>query len=120
MGVKHRIAVMAGSFFAGLANGLFGSGGGLLVLPVLTRQCGLDDQRAHATALMVTLPLSIITIVITTLRMGLPGMSQLGWVSAGMLAGSAVGACLLKRISDKWLRIAVSVAMVALGVKLIL
>jgi uncharacterized membrane protein YfcA len=118
--VKSKIGILAGSFFAGLANGLFGSGGGLLVLPVLTRQCRLEPQCAHATALMVTLPLSLITIVITALRMGLPDLAKLGWVSAGMVLGSAAGAGLLRRISGKWLRIAVCIAMASLGVKLLL
>ena len=43
---------------AGLLNGLFGAGGGMVVVPMLQRD-GLPAQRAHATSIAVILPLSI-------------------------------------------------------------
>ena len=118
--MKKGIKTALGGFFAGLSNGLFGSGGGLLVLPVLTKLCGVTPRQAHATALLVTLPLSVLTVVIAALRLGLPPWSQILWVTAGMLIGSAGGAFLLGKMKGKWLKIAVSVAMITLGVKLLL
>ena len=41
---------LAGSL-AGLANGFFGGGGGMVLVPMLTKRCGLDQRRAFATSL---------------------------------------------------------------------
>ena len=42
---------------AGLTNGFFGGGGGSVLVPMLTRVCGLDQRRAVATSVAVILPL---------------------------------------------------------------
>lgn len=44
---------------AGLANGLFGGGGGAVLLPILTRFCGLPQQKALATSVAIVLPLCL-------------------------------------------------------------
>jgi len=48
--------VLAGAA-AGLTNGFFGGGGGSVLVPMLTRVCGLDQRRAFATSVAVILPL---------------------------------------------------------------
>lgn len=35
---------------AGIANGLFGSGGGLFLVPLFTKWLGLEQRRAFATS----------------------------------------------------------------------
>lgn len=42
----------------GLANSLFGGGGGMIAVPLLQRT-GLDEKRAHATAILLILPISL-------------------------------------------------------------
>ena len=42
---------------AGLTNGFFGGGGGSVLVPMLTRVCGLDQRRAFTTSVAVILPL---------------------------------------------------------------
>jgi len=42
---------------AGIANGFFGGGGGMVLVPLLTARCGLDQRRAFATSVAVILPL---------------------------------------------------------------
>ena len=41
---------------AGLANGFFGSGGGLFLVPLLTKWAGLERRRAFATSVAGDLP----------------------------------------------------------------
>ena len=40
---------------AGAANGLFGGGGGSVLVPLLTRFCGLEQRQAFSTSLAVIL-----------------------------------------------------------------
>ena len=57
--MKHKStwkSVLAGAA-AGLTNGFFGGGGGSVLVPMLTRVCGLDQRRAFATSVAVILPL---------------------------------------------------------------
>ena len=46
---------------AGIANGLFGSGGGLFLVPLFTKWLGLEQRRAFATSVAVILPLSAVS-----------------------------------------------------------
>lgn len=42
----------------GITNGLFGSGGGIIAVPML-KKSGMSTKESHATSLALTLPLSI-------------------------------------------------------------
>ncbi|MCX7842397.1 MAG: sulfite exporter TauE/SafE family protein [Clostridia bacterium] len=42
----------------GLANGLFGSGGGTIAVPAMVLILGAEEHKAHATAIAVILPLT--------------------------------------------------------------
>jgi uncharacterized membrane protein YfcA len=45
----------------GFFNGLFGSGGGTIVVPAMVFLLNVKEQKAHATAIAIILPLSIIS-----------------------------------------------------------
>ena len=44
----------------GICNGFFGSGGGMIAVPMLEKG-GSEAKKAHATSIAITLPLSIIS-----------------------------------------------------------
>ena len=62
--------VLAGAL-AGMTNGLFGGGGGSVLVPLLTRYCRLDQREAFATSVAVILPLCVLSAAIYLLRGGL-------------------------------------------------
>ncbi|MGE4548547.1 MAG: TSUP family transporter [Intestinibacillus sp.] len=72
---------------AGLANGFFGSGGGLFIVPLLNRWVKLDQRRAFATSVAVILPLSVVSVVIYFMKGGL----DLGFAWPFLLGGAAGG-----------------------------
>ncbi|HHY23761.1 MAG TPA: sulfite exporter TauE/SafE family protein [Clostridiaceae bacterium] len=45
----------------GLINGLFGSGGGTIAVPAMVLLLDVDEHKAHATAISIILPLTIIS-----------------------------------------------------------
>ena len=68
--MKHKStwkSVLAGAA-AGLTNGFFGGGGGSVLVPMLTRVCGLDQRRAFATSVAVILPLCALSAAVYLLR----------------------------------------------------
>lgn len=88
----------------GLVNGLFGSGGGTVLVPCMEKLLKTEAQKAHACAIAVILPLSIISAILYVHRLKADIMS-LVVVSLGGIAGGFLGAKLLGKISVKWLHI---------------
>lgn len=96
---KHRLA--AGGL-AGLINGFFGGGGGMILVPLLVRKCGLNQRQAFATSVAVILPLCALSSVIYWLRGGLDLMTALPYLAGG-LVGGFVGGKVFKKLSMVWL-----------------
>ena len=86
----------------GLANGLFGAGGGTVLVPALEKFKPLETHKAHATALAVILPLSVISAVIYVWGVEV-NWPAVGFVSAGGVVGGVIGARLLSKLSAGWL-----------------
>lgn len=89
---------------AGALSGLFGVGGGILIVPGLVLLLGMSQRRAHATSLAAIVPIAVA---------GAAGYAIEGaveWLPAALLtAGAAVGAVagtsVLRRIPERGLRI---------------
>ena len=98
---------------AGIIGGLFGVGGGIVMVPGLVLLLGFEQHRAHAT--------SLAAIVASATSAGVPFMldGEVAWGTAGLLligsiVGAAVGARHIVRISPVWLaRAFVAIALVA-------
>ena len=99
---KKTKLVISGAF-AGLCNGLFGSGGGTLVVPCLEKFAELEEQKAHATAILVILPLSVISLITYSTNVKTDFSSVASVITGGVL-GSIAGAMFLKKLSGTLLR----------------
>jgi uncharacterized membrane protein YfcA len=88
---------------AGVANGLFGGGGGMLLVPLLVRKCGLSQRQAFATSVAVILPLCVLSSVLYFLRGGLELTAALPYLVGG-LVGGWVGGKVFRKINMTWLR----------------
>lgn len=103
---------------AGFINGLFGGGGGMIVVPMLIWLLSKKRKIAHATAILIILPLSILSGLLYAasgafeIKVGLP-------VLIGVVGGGILGALLLKKMSAKWVNIVFSVVMSAAGIKML-
>ncbi len=93
---KNWHSAFAGSA-AGLANGLFGAGGGMLLVPLLQKNCALDERKCFATALFTMLPLCLVSLLIY-LRSGSVDIRSAAPLLAGGFLGGCVGGMLLHRV----------------------
>lgn len=91
-------------FGTGILNGLFGAGGGSVLVPLMEIFLSIDEHRAHATAIPVILIMSAVSSFLY-LRRGFFDFNIWLFVSIGGLAGGFVGAKLLKKVPKKWLKI---------------
>ena len=103
----------------GLANGLFGSGGGTIAVPAMILLLGADDHKAHATAISIILPLTVIsTYFYITNNFVDWGMT---WrVISGGVVGGYIGAKLLNICPAGILRKIFGIFMIAAAIRLIL
>lgn len=118
-GKREWLAPAAAGAAAGLANGFFGGGGGMILVPLLTGRCALDQRRAFATSVAVILPLCVLSSVIYWFRGGLDLMLALPYLTGG-LAGGWLGGKLFKGVNMVWLRRAFALFILYGGVKSLL
>ena len=88
---KRNWRALAAGAAAGLTNGLFGGGGGSVLVPLLTRLCGLDQRRAFATSVAVILPLCALSAALYWWKGGLDLGEALPYLLGGALGGWAGG-----------------------------
>ena len=62
--MKEKWKYVVTGALCGLANGLFGSGGGLCLVPLMTRWSKLEERKAFATSVAIILSLSIVSSVV--------------------------------------------------------
>ena len=100
---KHPFlgSILAGSA-AGAVAGLFGAGGGMVLVPLLTLLTDTEEEALFPTSLSIMLPICIVSLTVTAVTGSLPWGDALPY-----LIGSAVGGILAgwfgQRIPVKWL-----------------
>ena len=87
---------------AGAVNGLFGAGGGMVLIPLLGMLTSLEDRQMFSGSVAIILPMCVVSLIAT----GLTG--TVAWKEAlPYLPGSAIGGYLAFRygakIPVKWL-----------------
>lgn len=88
---------------AGMFSGMFGVGGGIVVVPALVFFIGFDQRLAAGTSLAAIVPTSMVGVISYALH------GSVAWVPALILAGGAVigaqiGSWLLPKVSQRILR----------------
>ena len=91
---KRRALVFAA--LAGLTNGLFGGGGGAVLLPGLRRGCGVNTREALATSVGIMGPVCALSTAVYA------GRGAVDWAQAWpYLLGGALGGVLAGRTLHK-------------------
>lgn len=98
-----RLAAVLSGSAAGLVNGFFGGGGGMILIPLLVSRCKLPRQKAFATSVAIILPLCILSAGIYFYHGNLDLLSASPYLAGG-LVGGLIGGRLFRRISMTWLR----------------
>lgn len=114
-----KILLAACGLIVGGVNGLFGGGGGMIAVPALTGLIKIEQKEAHATAILVILPVSAVSAAVYSLKGGLD-FSVLTPCVIGVTAGGAVGAKLMNKLSSPALQLVFAAVMLAAGLKALL
>lgn len=95
-------AALAGGA-AGLVNGFFGGGGGMVLVPLLAGKCGLERRKAFASSVAIILPLCALSAVIYYSKGQLELLIALPYLAGGLLGG-LIGGKLFPKVPVVWLR----------------
>ena len=98
---KHFGLILAGAA-AGTVNGIFGAGGGMVLVPLLMLLTSIEPNAVFPSSISIILPICLVSLGVTAMKAPLP------WVEAfPYLIGSAFGGILSgvwgKKIPVKWL-----------------
>ena len=96
------LSALAGSL-AGLANGVFGGGGGMVFLPIASRSPDLSSRQLYATCVGVIFPLCLVSAGVYWLNGHLPLLEALPYLCGGVIGGF-LGGKLYGKVPTVWLR----------------
>jgi uncharacterized membrane protein YfcA len=104
--------------FTGFFNGIFGSGGGTLLVPILNNIVKLEEHKSHSTALAIIIFLTSASSVIYISK-GTYDISLTLKVAIGSIIGGILGAKLLSKVTGKFLRIAFGAVMILASLRMV-
>ena len=114
---RNLLLLLIGSL-CGFVNGFFGGSGGMLLVPFLIAVLAYSRKSAHATALLIMLPVSVLSAVIYWFT-GEVKVDVVLPVSIGFFVGGLVGALCLKGVSVKFLKYVFAALTFIAGVKML-
>ena len=88
---------------AGIANGFFGGGGGMIFIPLATRWAKLDTRKAFATSVGVILPMTAISAGVYLWRGAVTWAAAFPYLIGGTLGGFVAGR-IFKKVPAEHLR----------------
>ena len=103
----------------GFASGLFGVGGGIVIVPALIYWAGFTQHNATGTSRAVLLPPIGLAAAIEYYRHGNVDVRAAVILAAMMIVGSWAGAHVAHRLPEPYLRLAFGIFISGLGVYLI-
>lgn len=103
MELRRAIVLIVVGILGGILSGLFGVGGGIVMVPLLTMLAGMDHRRAAATSLAAIVPTTAVG-AITYAVAGHVDLAAGVAIAAGGIGGSLIGTRLLRTLPLGWLR----------------
>ena len=100
--IKKTLLCAAAGFCAGAVTGLFGAGGGMVLVPLLTLLTDLDDKQIFPTSICIIAPICIVCLVQLAWEAPLPWKEAAPYL-VGSAAGGFLSGKLGQRIPVLWL-----------------
>jgi len=102
--LDHPNRLRLAGALAGAVNGIFGGGGGMVLLPLLGRWGNMDSKSLFATCVAVIFPICLVSTTVYFTQTDLSLLSALPYLLGGV-AGGLVGGLTFRRVPVKWLKL---------------
>ena len=99
----HRsFGLICSGLAAGVVSGLFGAGGGMILVPMLTHQTDLTEDEIFPASISIILPICMISLLITAAKQPLPFSTAIPYL-IGSAAGGFLASLWGRMIPTLWL-----------------
>ena len=102
MKTKEYILCAIAGLCAGAVTGLFGAGGGMVLVPLLSLLTNIEDDALFPASVAVILPVCLVCLYLRSRTGSLPWLDALPYLM-GSAAGGVMAGLLGKRIPTVWL-----------------
>lgn len=117
MHARDRVAALLSGLAAGIAGGLLGVGGGIILIPLLTARFRLGQHAAHGTSLAVIGATALTSLAIYGSHASVAWMTAL-WVALASILTVSLGSRLARRLPSPVLARVFSVFLLIVAVRL--
>ena len=100
--MKEKWGLPLAGFCAGAVNGLFGAGGGMVLVPMLTGLTDLKEEEVFPSSVAIIFPLCLVSLGAQFLNQGLDLPQALPYLLGGALGAIPAGFW-GRKIPVKWL-----------------
>ncbi len=101
---------------AGAVNGLFGAGGGMVLVPLLQKSGDLQEKEVFPSSVAIILPLCLVSLGVSSLSAPIPFQQALPYL-LGSIPGGILAGIWGKKIPVKWLHRALGAMILWGGVR---
>lgn len=99
---NKKWGMVAAGAGAGLVNGMFGAGGGMVLVPLLTGLTDTEDDAVFPTSVSIILPVCLISLGFSLTTQRVDWVVTIPYLIGSCLGGIGAG-WLGKKIPTKWL-----------------
>lgn len=116
----NQILYIALGLVAGVFGGMFGIGGGTILIPALVYLFGLTQHQAQGTTLAILVPPIGLLATLRYWQAGNVKLSIAGFICIGFFIGGLLGANVVHGISDPMLKKLFGVYLLFIAIRMIL
>lgn len=113
---QRLVLIFAMASVVGVAGGLFGVGGGVLLVPLLVLVFGFEQHEAQGTSLVALVPPTGLLAFLNYAAAGEVNWKVGLWIMPGVFFGALVGTRLAQKLSSCGLRRAFAAIVFIIGV----
>ena len=99
---RSKFGMFTAGLAAGAVTGLFGAGGGMVLVPLLTLLTSLKEEEVFPSSVSIILPICVVTLTVTAVLGSVSFTSALPYLLGSAAGGLAAGKW-GRKIPVKWL-----------------
>ena len=111
-----KTGLMIAGISAGAVAGLFGAGGGMLLVPLLTALTDTPEDAIFPTSLSIMLPICLISLLSQAMLNPIPWKEAFPYLIGSAAGGIVAGIC-GQRIPTKWLHRTLGILILLGGIR---
>ena len=116
----NQILYIILGLIAGICGGMFGIGGGTILIPALVYICGMSQHQAQGTTLAIMVPPIGLLAALRYYYSGNVKLSVAGFVCIGFFIGGLIGASFIQNVPEQLLKRLFGIFLLGIAVKMVI